>query len=166
MPNEKHGRIIVTTLSDMAAGFYETGDHYGHFRPIAHLPLAYGYPGSRETEVDFYKTVAFNAEAAREEGSRIFLLGFGPRTVTSTWIKAAELIIRDSDVKLVLVPLCKIVDKRDRSNPIINGAVLFVNKTGIFKAQAFGRLPARDFWARVADAAIKLNRKRENPVAT
>lgn len=110
MPNKKTGRIIVTVLTDMASSLYE-GVSMKDFCPIAHLPLGYGLSDCKDREIDFYESVTAFTKIAREEGSHVFILGFGPRMIPASWIKAAELIIQGSEVKVVLIPLCKMNDK-------------------------------------------------------
>lgn len=161
MPEQK-GRIVVTVLHEMGTMFWEEADRKEHFRTIAVMPMGYGWRKSKETEVDYCAAVDYNVCAAKEEGARVFILGFGPRMVTWAWTKMAALIIQGSKVKTVLIPLCKRIGEGGRfSNPPINGSLLFVTRDGIVKVQDFGRLPAYDFWTRVANIAMTLDRNHK-----
>jgi hypothetical protein len=137
-------RIVVTVLHDMAGSLYEQGWRNGLFRPIAHMSLGYGSDGCKDTEVDFAESITFLVEAVNDEKSRVLVLGTCPRTITSSWIKAAELVIKGSDVKTVVIPIAKLLN-RDMSNPMIDGSIIFVDKLGIFRIEKPGHMLANDF---------------------
>ncbi len=159
MQTEKKGRITNTSLSDMTASFYDESGRRGYFNTIAHMPLGYGFPGNKETELDYYESIAFFTKAATEERSTIFILGFAPRQITSTWIKAAELIIKGSGVKMVLIPHAVLLDD-DHNNPFVFGGLLYVQEEGITKIESFGTLKAEDFWTKIAEIAKSMNRPK------
>ena len=82
MKQEKQGRIIATGLPVPDSHFLETMGIY----TIAHLSLGYGSWDAEkgDTEVGYYKTISSYTTAAREEGSRVFILGFGLRSVPAS----------------------------------------------------------------------------------
>jgi hypothetical protein len=137
-------RITVTTLHEAAASLYEEGWRNRCFNAIAHLSLGYGTAKCKDTEVDYFETIAFFVKAVKEEGSRILILGTCPRSITSSWIKAAELVIKNSEVRVVIIPIACVV-QANHSNPTVDGAILFVTSFGISRIEHPGRMSASEF---------------------
>jgi hypothetical protein len=121
--------------------------------------LGYGYPGCKDTESDFYESVGDLIRIAKEEGSLVFILGYGPYSITSQWVKAAELIVRGSAVKVCLVPMCERLDIANNSIPIVRATVLHVEERGIVKAESFKKMAANKFFDQLAAVARLLDRE-------
>jgi len=140
-------QITVTALHDAAAFLYRSGWREGCFNAIAHLSLGYGVAGCKDTEVDYFKTIDFLVSAVKDEGSRVLILGTCPRSITSWWIKAAELVIKGSDVKIVIIPIATVIKsvKSEHSDQTVDGSILFVDKSGIFRIEHPGRMLASQF---------------------
>lgn len=156
----KNGKILVTTLGEMASSQYEKPDRKNHFRPIYMPALGYGYPGCKDTESDFYESVGDLIRIAKEERSFVFILGYGPRVVTSQWVKAAELIVRGSEVKVCLVPMCEKLDSMNDRNPTLRATVLHIEEAGIVKAEFLGeKIAANKFFDQLAAVASLLDRE-------
>lgn len=156
----KNGKILVTTLGDMAASRYEKPDRRNHFEAIYMPALGYGYPGCEDTESDFYESVGDLIRIAKEERSLVFILGYGPRVITSQWIKTAELIVRGSEVKVCLVPMCEKVGGEVKSNLTLRATVFHVEETGIVKAEFFGeKIAVKKFFDQLDAVARLLDRK-------
>lgn len=154
----KEPKIVITNLSDAAASFYEDDERKNFFRPIAHLSLGYGVENCKDSEADFCETVAFCNEAAKEVDAKVFVLGLCPRSITSTWLKAAELIIKGSDVRIVVIPMARVV-RADHRNPIVTGTILFVDKTGLFNVVSMGEVTAEEFRLKYTEEALYFHRE-------
>jgi hypothetical protein len=150
-------RITVTTLHEMAASLYEQGWRKGCFRTIAHLSLGYGSDGCKDTEVHYFETIKFLTEAVKEEGSRVLIFGTMPRSATSSWIKAAELVIRNGDVPIVIIPIAVMLQAIS-ADPLIDGSVIFVNDSGITRIEHPGRMPASEFVEYFTREAEQINK--------
>jgi hypothetical protein len=156
----KRHRVTVTALHEPDTHYFETGNRQGKFWPVAMPDLGYGCEGYKGTEATFYQSVAWLVERAKEEGSRVFILGFGPASIPSTWIKTAEMIIQGSDVRVALIPLCKMVGNRDSHNPKVHGTIIHVDKTGITKVDVIGETLLDSFFgllSMVAESADAWN---------
>jgi hypothetical protein len=105
--------------------------------------LGYGANGCKDTEVEYFETIKFLIDAVKEEGSAVLILGTCPRSITSSWVKAAELVIKGSEVKVVVIPVATLLDKNN--DPTVDGSILFVDKSGIFRIEHIGKTLARDF---------------------
>lgn len=159
MKSNKKCRITNSSLNDMTAMFFEQGCRKGHFNTIAHPPLGYGTKGCEDTEAECYETISFFTKVAKEEGSKVFILGFAPRFVSFLWIKTAEVIIRGSEVKTVLIPIAKIVSDGDSWNPTVVGGLLYITEEGISEIKSVGEMTVQDFWTKIAEEAMALNQK-------
>jgi hypothetical protein len=150
----KKGRITITTLHEAAASLYDEAC----FRTIPHLSLGYGAKGCNDTEADFSETVTFLISAVKEEESPVLVLGTCPRSITSSWIKVAEIVIKSTIVKIVVIPLAVVV-KKDWQDPTVNGSVIFVNDSGIFRVDHYGEILASNFVKQFSNETESLNEK-------
>lgn len=149
-------RITVTALHEMAASLYAEGWRNGCFHTIPHLSLGYGVNRCKDTEVDYFRTINFLISAVKEEKSRVLILGTCPRSVTLSWIKAAELVINGSDVRLVIIPMVTIV-KSDHLDPIVDGSILFISNLGISRIEHPGRMLLSEFIENLSQEAKRSN---------
>jgi hypothetical protein len=143
----------------MASLFWNEDDREGHFNTIAHPPLGYGSPGCNDSLEVCNETIRFFIKAVQEEDSKVFILGFGPRAITSFWIHTAIEVIQNSSVEEVLIPLARVVSEASDwfRGPTIIGGLLHVREGGITHVDSMGTLDATDFFTQVAGIAIALN---------
>lgn len=100
-------------------------------------------------EHDFYEGTTFLIQEARKEGSRVFILGCGRQAVSSSLIKAAELIVNGSGVIRVLIPIVY-----EDASDTVGGRILYVGEKGIFTASLIKPMTyLHDFWKRVLVSA-------------
>ncbi len=154
---ESKGRIVVSAISEMSGSFFEKGERAKHFKVIAHPPLGYGISGYDGTEAQWVQTAAFFIKAAKEEGARVFILGFAPRTIPWLWIKTAELISEGAKAKEVLIPVARSTGGIG-GPPLAHAGILHVTQEGISAdIKTMQDIRPDDFWAEVAKYAMSLN---------
>ena len=105
------GRIIVTVFSQIDQLEWETVVNASGFYTIPVLSgMGYQVEDHEDTEADYYNLIDQLVCVARQEKSRVLVLGSGPHAIPPTWVKIADLIIHRTDVETVLIPFATRTD--------------------------------------------------------